>query len=112
MAKTLSRFVPPSYSGLSREFAMDRLFTKIVPLRDVRSGGFGAWELAARYSEIDLDDGKIEGGEMRRISVGLNWWATREFKANMQYGWVDLDRFGKSSSTDVFQVRLTFMLGI
>jgi phosphate-selective porin OprO/OprP len=88
------------------------LFKKIVPQSDVRSGGPGAWELAARYSELDLDDEKIEGGDMSRLSIGLNWWPTREFKASIQYGRIDLDRFGLKSSTDVFQARLAFLLGI
>ena len=44
----------------------------IRPARPVTSGGFGAWELAARWSATDLSDG---GGDRGRVgSVGLNWY--------------------------------------
>jgi len=78
----------------------------------VDKGGVGAWEVVARYSEVDLTDGLINGGEMSRISVGLNWYATPSFKATAQYGWVDLDRFGISSTTNMLQLRMAFLLGM
>jgi phosphate-selective porin OprO/OprP len=44
-----------------------------VPVsRSVYQGGPGAWELAARYSSIDLSDGPAKGGEMNILSLGLN----------------------------------------
>jgi len=35
--------------------------------------GKGAWEIAARYEEIDLTDGNITGGEATAWTVGINW---------------------------------------
>jgi phosphate-selective porin OprO/OprP len=87
------------------------LFGKLTPLESVRTGGIGAWELVARYSEVDLSDGLIEGGDMSRVSVGVNWWPTRDFKGTIQYGWIDLDRFGISSSSNILQLRGAMMLG-
>lgn len=88
------------------------VFGKLTPNHDVDKGGVGAWEVVARYSEVDLTDGLIDGGEMSRISVGLNWYANPSFKATAQYGWVDLDRFGISSTTNILQFRMTFLLGM
>ena len=59
-----------------------------------------------------LSDGLIEGGEMSRASVGVNWWPSREFKGTIQYGWIELDREGISSSSNILQLRLAMLLGI
>jgi phosphate-selective porin OprO/OprP len=102
-----------SLTGERRDYDLrEGLFDKLIPLKNVHSGGTGAWELVARYSELDLSDGLIEGGEMSRWSVGINWWPTREFKTTLQYGWIDLDRFGISSSSEVLQLRGTMQMGL
>jgi len=44
----------------------------ITPNEPVTFGGFGAWELAARWSATDLRDG---GGDLGRVvALGLNWY--------------------------------------
>ncbi len=62
------------------------LFDKATPLESVRTGGIGSVELVVRYSDLDLTDGLIEGGDMSRVSIGVNWWPTREFKGTIEYG--------------------------
>ncbi|MFQ5743870.1 MAG: OprO/OprP family phosphate-selective porin [Acidobacteriota bacterium] len=37
------------------------------------SGGAGAWELAVRYSRLDLNDKKIAGGKLNDLTAGVNW---------------------------------------
>ena len=45
------------------------------PTNRLGSGeGSGAWELAVRYSETDLTDGPIVGGELRGLTLGINWY--------------------------------------
>ena len=87
------------------------LFDKLIPMQSVQSGGVGAWELVVRYSELDLSDGLVEGGDMSRMSIGVNWWPNRAFKGTIQYGAIDLDRLGVSSSSNVIQVRGALLLG-
>jgi phosphate-selective porin OprO/OprP len=102
-----------SLTGESRGYDNKKgVFTKLIPNRPVIYGGPGALELVARYSSLDLTDGLIEGGEMNRWSIGLNWYTSSLFKATAQYGWINLDRFGLNSTTRVFQLRAAFLLGL
>lgn len=36
-------------------------------------GGWGAWQIAARYDYIDLTDNNISGGIANHFTLGLNW---------------------------------------
>lgn len=100
-------------TGESRPYNRKKgIFGKLTPARNVMDGGFGAWEAVARYSQVDLADGRIEGGNMTRWSLGLNWYLSSQLKLTGQYGWVDLDRFGISSTTRVLQIRMAFLLGL
>jgi phosphate-selective porin OprO/OprP len=42
----------------------------------LEDGGVGAWEVAARYSSLDLNDDGADvcGGKMDNITFGLNWY--------------------------------------
>ncbi|WP_197530970.1 OprO/OprP family phosphate-selective porin [Bythopirellula polymerisocia] len=46
--------------------------------------GSGAWELAAQWSAIDLNDQNIAGGRMNNVTAGLNWYLNKNFK--FQFG--------------------------
>jgi phosphate-selective porin OprO/OprP len=52
--------------------------------------GLGAWEIAARYSYVNLNSGpapaRIEGGDMNGVTVGLNWYLNNNLK--FQFDWV------------------------
>jgi phosphate-selective porin OprO/OprP len=49
-------------------------FGRIKILHPVSEGGIGAWEIGARYSMVDLNDGGIQGGRQEDFTVGLNWY--------------------------------------
>ncbi len=57
-------------------------FKGINPLRDFNpsEGAWGAWELSARYAEIDLNDDNLVGGEEHAVSFGLNWIPSRNLR--------------------------------
>ncbi|MFY9255051.1 MAG: porin [Fuerstiella sp.] len=80
---------------------------RIKPAHPVgTSCGFGAWEVAVRYSWIDLNDGLITGGELTNMTYGLNWYLNNYTKMQFNYIKADLNRAPVGSSdTDIFAVR-------
>lgn len=82
------------------EGAFDRVKVKKTFLTD--AGGFGAWELAARYSFIDLDDEGATGGELADVTAGVNWYLNPNTRLMFNYVRADLD---KVSETDAFVMR-------
>lgn len=54
-------------------------------------GGWGAWEVAARFSWTDLGDGPVRGGRMAVFTGGLNWtwnrWVRVIFDAQLARTW-------------------------
>ena len=70
---------------------------------------FGAVELVGRFSNVDLEDEEIHGGEFYKTYFGTNWWATRRAKFGIGWGHTWLDRFGTIGETDHLQVRTQFV---
>ena len=75
-----------------------------------KHGGPGAWELAARYSFIDLTSGAVDGGRFDRWSGALSWFPTRQWRFEFNYGYGRLRRAGLDGSTHFYQLRLQFQL--
>ena len=86
------------------------VFGPVPVARSVYQNGWGALELALRWSYLDLTDGEIAGGEMGIASAGLNWWLTPYFGSSLYYRRIGLDRFGLDGTSDGFLVRLSLML--
>jgi phosphate-selective porin OprO/OprP len=54
--------------------------------------GLGAWEIAARWSFIDLTDENIQGGVLEDVTIGLNWYLNSHTRVSWEYIFADLDR--------------------
>lgn len=68
---------------LRREARIGRLY----PIRDLdfSSGGWGAFQLAARVSYGNLDDGGVDGGEEINFTFGANWFPTSFTRITFNY---------------------------
>jgi phosphate-selective porin OprO/OprP len=81
------------YATLSRYYFGERgPFTSAWFVRDENghlNWGWGAWEIAARYSYVNLNDGvgasRIQGGAMDGISAGLNWYLSSNLMMMFDY---------------------------
>ena len=85
-------------------------FDPLPVARPVNQGGWGAVELAFRYSNTDLTDGTLEGGEMDIYSLGINWWFTRSTSLSVDYRHITLDRFDTQGDSSGLNVRILLML--
>jgi len=85
-------------------------FDRIRVAQNVNSGGWGAWEISARWSNLNLNGGNVEGGKMGTFSLGLNWWPTGSINVNANYRYTTLDRFNEVGTNHGIVTRLTFLL--
>ncbi len=73
---------------------------------------FGALELAARWSWIDVTDSGVRGGEAQNITAGVGWWVRENVRILFNYVHVD----GKNARTlldddpQIFQFRAIFAI--
>ncbi|MFQ5792007.1 MAG: OprO/OprP family phosphate-selective porin [Acidobacteriota bacterium] len=65
-------------------------------------GGAGAWEVAVRYSKLDLEEEGVTGGELSDVTVGLNWHLNPVTRFMFNYVFADRDALGEAN---FFQMR-------
>ncbi|SEQ59004.1 phosphate-selective porin OprO and OprP [Solimonas aquatica] len=71
-------------SGEMRPYKADRgLFDGIKPARNFGAKGRGAFELAARYSGIDLSDRGLYGGYEQNAALALNWYLNSYLRGSL-----------------------------
>jgi phosphate-selective porin OprO/OprP len=79
-----------------------------------KGGGWGAWEAAARFSDLNLNDhagaigaalpaGGLRGGEQKIWTLALNWYPVAAIKFGLQYENIAIDRIGtRGTSVNTF----------
>jgi phosphate-selective porin OprO/OprP len=72
-------------------------FNRVIPKRpfrlkrtDCEPGGWGAWELAVRYSFIDLSNKAVQAGQLDSVTLGLNWYLNANAKLQFNYDYTDV----------------------
>ena len=92
-------------TGESRTFNYDTaLFGRPIPTRDFTRGGMGLWSLGLAYSDTDLNESLIDGGDMQQFTIGINWYPQKSYRWALEYGRVALDRQGLHSISKYLHV--------
>jgi len=72
---------------------------------------YGAWEVALRASDIDLNSADIAGGTESNVALALNWYATKSVRVSLNYIAASArpDRDGLDDDVDIVQARLQYI---
>lgn len=104
------------FTGENRAYRQDDgggEFTRIKIKNDfhINRPGRGAWEIALRYSMLDLNDNDIRGGKETNWTIGLNWFLNPNLRWGLNYilaeirdrdsGGVSIDK----ADTDILMTR-------
>jgi phosphate-selective porin OprO/OprP len=71
---------------------------------------YGAWEIAARYSEIDLADHDIAGGRERNLTLGINWYPAKWCRFMANYIHVNANDNQRSYHPQIWALRAQLLL--
>jgi phosphate-selective porin OprO/OprP len=77
-------------------------------------GGIGAWEIAARYSTVDLNSnvvpgvsqnviGGIYGGKQQVGAVALDWYPNDWIRFMLQFQYVDVNKLNSAGKVQIGQ---------
>lgn len=84
-------------------------FRRLSPKRNFGWGegsGWGAFQVGARISQLNLNSGDISGGRLQDLTLGLNWYLNPVMRVMVNYGYGD--RSSPSGSENVYQMRVQF----
>jgi phosphate-selective porin OprO/OprP len=107
-------------NGKSPRYALDGdvateigIFKRVQPesAQRVSRGGIGVFEVAARYSAVDLTSRDILGGFQQNVTLGLNWYPEPYIRvmANYVHAWANptaQNVTGRPAEADIGQLRL------
>ncbi|MCV9386261.1 OprO/OprP family phosphate-selective porin [Reichenbachiella ulvae] len=98
-------------SGEHRKYRFRNGTLSPIPIAiGVNQGGRGAWELAVRYSNYNLNANTIRAGLMNVYSAGLNWWPTSYACVSFNYRLIQLDHPNERGITSGLNTRILLLL--
>ena len=81
----------------------------------ISQGGYGVFEVAARFSALDLTSKNTTGGYLQDFTAGVNWYPDRNIRVMADYIHADADPSGikvagvpQKVSSDLFVGRINF----
>jgi len=84
-------------------------FDRVRPAKNFGLGaedGWGAFEVAARYSNVNLTDGAIRGGQHDATTAGVNWYLNPNTRLSLDYIYNTVDNDLYDGDFDVLQLRV------
>lgn len=98
-------------SGERRRFDASRAAFWIPKPHRPLGQGWGAWELAFRYSRMNLNDrageaglppppGGVRGGDQKILAIGLNWYPRPRVRLMVDYMRASVDRLNPAGASD------------
>lgn len=107
-----------TFTGESRKYSKaSGAYGTIVPAHNfsLKDGYWGAWEVAARVSYVDLtsnfipgtttalqpNPGFVNGGKQTNFTFGLNWYPNTYMRFMLNYVHVDFDKAATSAATGI-----------
>lgn len=90
-------------TGESRPYQADGTFGRLRPAAES-----GAWEVALRYSHLDLDDAGITGGEETNTTLALNYYARPNLRFQLNLTDVQSTRAGIDDDPGIVQMRVGY----
>lgn len=103
--------------GFDGYYAFASFFLDGATSRPYKDGAFGrvkangVWELAARYSSINLDDvsNGVAGGELSDITIGANYYVNPNLRFMFNYVMAEAEyAAGITEEPNVLEMRLSF----
>ena len=96
-------------TGENRNYTPSKaIFERVRPKANFLDGkgGFGAWELTARVSSLDLIDEAIDGRRMLDLTAGVNWYLNPMTRIMLNYIHSEVDRRGGDvGGANIFAMR-------
>lgn len=98
-------YVEASYflTGESKNYlAKSGKFDRVTPKWAFKpsEGNWGAFQVAARYSELDLNDSVIKGGKVNDVTLGLRWIPQPYISVTANYIMSNADGFATTANDD------------
>ena len=96
-------------TGESRPYDREKgAFARVVPRKncDFGQSGWGAFEVAVRYSWTDLSDGDVQGGRLGMLMTGMNWYLRPQLKWMFEYGHGRVSGGPQDGNVNIFQTRV------
>jgi phosphate-selective porin OprO/OprP len=96
-------------TGESRPYdRQNGCFSRVIPRSNFDWGksGWGAWELAERFSYVNLDSANVHGGRLSMLMTGVNWYLHSHVKCRFEYGFGRVGGRQPEGNLNVFQTRM------